>query len=228
MPLPKQFSKKELQQMKTLYENGMTARDIGKKFYCSDSTIRKYLIRGYVKLRGRGLPYPIQKKELKILYEKGFTASQIAENFKCHPDVIYKRLKNFNIPRFNGRLKPLSINVPSDPVILAYLAGIIDGEGTIEVFHDGNKSQTMRPHLTIANTHLGLLKYLVKTVGGGYSQNSTPSHCKQGYHWSLYRASDILALTTAILPYLIIKKEGAERVIQKCEELNQTRVYSIE
>jgi Mor family transcriptional regulator len=218
----------EIKKLQELYKNGATAVALAKKFKCSDVTIHNYLKRTGILLRGRWVKtYIIDKDELRSLYEKGWTAEQLAERYDCYSDVIFNRLKEFGIPRFNGRLKPVSIKIPSDPAVLAYIAGIIDGEGTIDIFHDGNKSQIMRPHMTVANTHIGMLKFLVKTIGGNYSKNSTPSHCKQCYHWSLYRASDILALTLAIQPYLIIKKEGAKRVIQKCKEFNRTRVYSI-
>lgn len=103
-------------------------------------------------------------------------------------------------------------------VHVAYLAGIIDGEGSIMLVRTGNAqidglytSWTIK--LQIANTNLELLKALQAEFGGIIKRTTGKvveenSNWKVGYRLEWYgkRASDICLL---VLDYLIIKREQA-------------------
>lgn len=109
----------------------------------------------------------------------------------------------------------------SEPEI-AYLAGIIDGEGCFYMGHvkQGRYGSGYQFHTTIKvdNTNRALIDYLNTTFGGtreySYWKNN-PKH-KPVYAW--YAAGMMLDyLCPRILPYLIIKKENCEVMIKMRE-----------
>jgi len=101
---------------------------------------------------------------------------------------------------------------------LAYIAGIVDGEGYIGVSTDGKKfkhgRQNLRLRVTVTSTDEWLCQHLRFSIGGGLvtlkpqSENQRPC-----WQWQLsYRqAGEFLKL---ILPYLHIKKPQAELAIK--------------
>lgn len=90
----------------------------------------------------------------------------------------------------------------------AYLAGIIDGEGTISVYSIGAQ-------LTIANTHLPLLVTIQEKLGCGSIQTlgMRGGRTSQAYKWGCY-ATGLRRILPKILPYLIIKKPHAELMLE--------------
>ena len=98
---------------------------------------------------------------------------------------------------------------------LAYLAGIIDGEGCITV-HSTNLG-IGGPYLLIGGTDKRLVIWLKNNFGGNYSEvnftNIKHKHHKTPYLWhsSLCNTTKILELT---LPYLIIKSAQAKLAIR--------------
>jgi hypothetical protein len=90
---------------------------------------------------------------------------------------------------------------------LAYIAGIIDGEGYI-------KLSSLTGKIGISNTHLGMLEWLKERLGGSICKKSKevkPNH-HQAYELQLskVRARGLLKL---IIPYLIVKKDTAIKFI---------------
>lgn len=69
------------------------------------------------------------------------------------------------------------------PESAAYIAGLIDGEGTITLSRP-HVNESRRLVVSIANTELQLLQFVLAEVGAGkitrkraYSQRHTPSYC---------------------------------------------------
>jgi hypothetical protein len=95
---------------------------------------------------------------------------------------------------------------------LAYLAGIVDGEGcfTIEI----NPPTTYRKgtlytcRLTITNTDKRLLDWLLDKVGGTVFARKIINGRKPCFSWRIY-ANGIDIIVPKIIPYLICKKEEA-------------------
>lgn len=100
---------------------------------------------------------------------------------------------------------------------LAYLAGIIDGEGcfTIEICPPTSyrKGTLFTCRLTITNTDERLLKWLSEKVGGKIFKRKLINGRKQCYSWRIY-ASVIDQIIPCVIPYLITKKDEA-KVIMK-------------
>ena len=100
---------------------------------------------------------------------------------------------------------------------LAYVAGIVDGEGCITIGADHRKRNPDRPcwrlRVCVANTNEWLMHYLKFAFGGGISVKQSGGRTRPCYEWTLHRgkAADFLVL---ILPYLKLKKPQAELAIK--------------
>ena len=104
----------------------------------------------------------------------------------------------------------------------AYIAGIIDGEGSImlQKFHS---NEYPSPCVSIASTTLELLKWIKLIVGKGTiinKKNYNPEKHQNCYTYTIkYNAA--LNLISDIYPYLIIsaKKKRAELLLNKYKDL---------
>lgn len=111
-----------------------------------------------------------------------------------------------------------SITIPSDKATLAYIAGIIDGEGCISVSKQSTRegkpreSTTHSPKIIISNTDARLFIWLRDVLGVCNVHPTSNSRMSDSYRecWSLYLAgSNCDRLLIAVLPYLVLKREQA-------------------
>jgi hypothetical protein len=95
---------------------------------------------------------------------------------------------------------------------LAYLAGIIDGEGSFALHYSKSRSR-MHVQLQIGNTDLRLMDWIRTKFGGSVTpERRTSSKWKLMFRW--VAQSDTLShLTRAVLPYLIVKRQQAELLL---------------
>jgi hypothetical protein len=100
----------------------------------------------------------------------------------------------------------------------AWMAAMIDGEGCIRLKKLSSCNIARSPsycvHLIITGTDRKLLDFLVSEFGGSIGKRSVKnSSHRQSWGWFLYgkRAIEILE---SVLPYLIIKKQQAEMMIE--------------
>lgn len=97
----------------------------------------------------------------------------------------------------------------------AYIAGIIDGEGTITLTRK-HKNDNRQLAITISNTEMPLLEFILETIEAGkitnkkiYNNNHTPS---MTFAISNRQALDLLSQIT---PYLkTYKKQRAELILK--------------
>ena len=99
---------------------------------------------------------------------------------------------------------------------ICYMAGFMDGEGTITANY--RKSERGFPSLhfraIIFNTNLNILERLKVTWGGRLSLFQAPRSIKHKKMYCLYwGGKDCLPVLEAIIPYLVIKKRQAEIVL---------------
>ena len=99
----------------------------------------------------------------------------------------------------------------------AYIAGIIDGEGSImlQKFHS---NQFPSPCVSIASTTLKLLEWIVNVTNVGVitpKKNYNPQKHKDCYSY-VVKYDDAINLIRDIYPYLVIesKKKRAELIIK--------------
>ncbi len=98
---------------------------------------------------------------------------------------------------------------------IAYLAGILDGEGHFSLmFYKAEKRYFAI--VGVANTSIKLMDWLKNNFGGTVYTKNQPSdkpHWKQRYEWRLYaKAIDIVI--PQVIPFLVIKREHAEIIMK--------------
>jgi hypothetical protein len=102
----------------------------------------------------------------------------------------------------------------------AYLAGFMDGEGSISIVKtygikrhvNGDKVKNIRFHLhmKIANTNRGVLDWICGKFGGQvYAKKECSSQWKPRFDWVLIGNKNMERVLLAILPYLHIKHRQA-------------------
>lgn len=107
-----------------------------------------------------------------------------------------------------------------EPTVAAYLAALIDGEGTIGIFKTMGQrslSPSYYVQVTVVNTNTTLMRWLVDEIGGSSeprkdSKSRDPRH-KQAHHWRVH-GLNVDALLEAIRPYLICKRKQADLALQ--------------
>lgn len=104
---------------------------------------------------------------------------------------------------------------------LAYLAGIIDGEGSIMLWKseiDPKRRGQFNLRINVTSTDKCLTDWLYENFGGHTYECNAPSrkakpNWKKQYIWSVDRPS-ILKFLKDIYPFLLIKKERCEIAIK--------------
>lgn len=105
--------------------------------------------------------------------------------------------------------------------VLAYLAGILDGEGYIAVNtykYEGRFG--FHPHLTVCSTTREMVDWLRKetTVGKvGIVRDATSTRAP-AYRWQVSSREELLWLIPQTVPYLVVKKLHAQLVWKFCKE----------
>jgi hypothetical protein len=93
---------------------------------------------------------------------------------------------------------------------LAYLAGIIDGEGTIGLYwHKARDSYRVK--IYVVNTCKNLIDWL-GSVFGGYVYERKHNQWKTRYEWHL--GEDSMDLLESLIPYLKVKKGQANVILE--------------
>ena len=117
------------------------------------------------------------------------------------------------------------------PTELAYMAGIIDGEGCIRIGTYLRKSTTgnylkTQAAIEISNTDIRMLRWVSERFGGHVRPKSHQNpKGKPAFTWQCggREGHDIL---TKILPYLVIKKDQAECFVSFVELRSSGKQWS--
>lgn len=117
---------------------------------------------------------------------------------------LTKLLRSYNeLRQFD--LKPATLTRPSSET-LAYTAALVDGEGSI-----GFRKKRY-PFVAIYNTDDRLIRWLLRNIGGRRSgvdkRGRKACHC-----WAISSINDVRLFCEMLLPYLVIKKKSAQKVI---------------
>jgi len=100
----------------------------------------------------------------------------------------------------------------------AYLAGIVDGEGTVTLMKH-HKNETPIPFVAVANNSLPLLKWIkTKAEGMIVSKRKSKPHHHDSFVWSV-RQDRALRFLNEIKKYLIIKRPQAELITGKYKQV---------
>jgi hypothetical protein len=107
------------------------------------------------------------------------------------------------VDRIFGPVKPLQIS----EVDKAYIAGMVDGDGSICLYRDPKKGYVISK-VSIVNNDLSVLEWIQSITKLGRIQQ--PTKHKATFSLTINRNSNQIAFLEAILPHLKVKKPHAE------------------
>jgi hypothetical protein len=157
--------------------------------------------------------------EAADLTRTGVSVAELARRKGVPPASLYRLLRRRSLGfSLGARWKP-NLNMPTDPATIGYLAGLIDGEGSIKGSHGDEPGKVKHWNITIGMTHEGIMRWL-HSLGGTFHINKRDmrTNRQQVYTWQVARTMDVLALLKATRPHLIVKAEIADRVIAELTE----------
>lgn len=109
------------------------------------------------------------------------------------------------------------IKVEIRELCLAYLAGILDGEGTMGVYKISKHLYDFR--FAVVNTNIELLEWIKVNFGGSITVHYKGDDIrKRSWKWKLSDKTDIYKLCKVILTFLIVKKDICKLVIEAYED----------
>lgn len=114
---------------------------------------------------------------------------------------------------------------PPDPILsltreeLAYIAGLIDGEGCIRIGHVGPKKRTLYLTLAVGMTHRGVIEWLRDKLSTGTIKVNNHTKIRENPRWRVQHLVRLHGkraqlLCQALLPFMIVKKPHAEIALQ--------------
>lgn len=127
----------------------------------------------------------------------------------------------------------ISKYIPKDYTVdqLAYLAGILDGEGCFVIGCYAFSKKTGVPHfhttIQVTSTDKILIEWLVNNFGGklsSYTEKQMANNCKRiPFRWTIF-SDRVKHLCECVMPYLVIKKEQAQVMIEMRNTFEKTRM----
>jgi hypothetical protein len=136
----------------------------------------------------------------------------------CRPcDTAYARERRAAMPKKPDRrlaFRPPTWTPPSSAAALAYLAGIIDGEGTICFQEKSNGTRQYR--VAVIMTSEETIRWLGQwggTVTALPMRRGSKSHWKPQWSWRVTSHSNVRLVLTAVMPYLVTKKQTAAEAL---------------
>ena len=105
----------------------------------------------------------------------------------------------------------------------AYIAGFFDGEGYVGITR-GGKSSKIRPSFSILNSNKDVIDFIGTKLGVSIKPFIRRGDGFKRRYWRINLSSivDILCILREIRPYLIVKAEISDLVMQYLEERYET------
>ena len=152
------------------------------------------------------------------LYRSGKTLNSVATEMNTDAgSVRYSLLKSGIALRTHG-VREMTVPI-LHPVDAAYLAGIVDGEGSIELHRSNNRKPWGR--VQIWNTSKPLIDWILKTIRTGTVtsriRHGKVNGTKPCYCLEIASRQNVYAVLKQILPYMKIKSPKAQELIDYYE-----------
>ena len=200
------------------YEGGQSSTALAATYHVPPNTVRHFLKRVCLVAmrpphRGRdAVLTPEVERTIVSAYLAGDSANGISQRLSFPYSHVVSVLKRQKV-HTHRRTRSPSFEIPTDIATLAYIAGLIDGEGSIRLV----KQRDRRPavYLQISNTDEQLMAWLTKIGGFVYWEKATTKNrrVKRCAAWRVAQAIDCYRLLVAILPFLIIKRAKAVKAV---------------
>ena len=191
------------------HEDGATPVELATEYGVSSPLIAHHL-RKHFGPRQRGKLSAKDRQDIVQRWKAGEVAAHLAKEFGVGFSAVSKLILK-ETGRSIGRVRRRNeVVIPDDPVVLSYLAAMIDAEGCIT---RNSKTQACTWQVVITNTSPELEAWLQQFGGNFYyvsrQRRDRQGRIKQCFEWKVTTAWNIYRLLTAVLPYLVIKKSRA-------------------
>ena len=156
-----------------------------------------------------------------VLLVKSFSVDTYTFCIK-HATVVYERIYMQKARKKYYRRSPEFQPKQHDPIKLAYLAGIIDGEGCLYIGQatSARNGKIIRHHrccLKVDSTDQILIDWLIDNFDGlnsAHTRWTSKKKYEREVHTWVVTGDKLLELCEQILPYLVIKKAHCENIIK--------------
>lgn len=163
------------------------------------------------------------KTDVVRRYQEGENIISIAESEGSSTKPVFNALKRSGVKYRHSLRKVQTLSLSSTEK--AYIAGIVDGEGTIELKEKPKTQRWSNMRVSVVNTNKDIIEYLCLKIPDGHfyttkrkfqytSFVSQPKNAKVCYKFQLAKKAGVYKLLKSIFPYLIIKKEKAKKVVE--------------
>lgn len=98
--------------------------------------------------------------------------------------------------------------------VLAYAAGLIDGEGCLGIYSYGRKGFTAT--VTVVMTNSEAISWLHEQFKGQIYSYTASSYDERLFKWIITKRADIAKLLPGLLTYLKVKRLNAEILLSFC------------
>ncbi|GAI87780.1 unnamed protein product [marine sediment metagenome] len=104
-----------------------------------------------------------------------------------------------------------------------YLAGLIDGDGTITMVWSNHN--ILYPRVAISVSDYRLCHIVREYIGIGHIY-STPTRGKDHYTWVVHTPQDVIAVLTELNAYFVLKKRRADLMLRFCQSRLNRRTHA--
>jgi hypothetical protein len=204
---------------------GESTGEIDRELGFSKGAVTKALKRKFGRT-GRAIKKPMTQQESDEALKRvlaGESPSAICRDYGfSHNGNMYKMLER----RYGYKPSDIRKRTVWAPTIkldhasntdLAYLAGIIDGEGSIMQIFRTRKHPVWAIKCNM--TDRPIIEWL-HSFGGTFHirPSRDPGRFKEQYEWDMHRQLDVQAMLTALLPYLRVKHDKAKAALKSFED----------
>lgn len=150
-----------------------------------------------------------------------FTSYQYAEDPERRRRLLAQSAEWSKKHRRHPRvLKHAMPDVKPDSVTCAYLAGLIEAEGSFTI-RPGNVRYA--PRISIYNNHLRLLEWVKEKIGGCLTEAERGDFRPPEHQLAFINHPHVKSVCELILPYMTLKRRQCEILIEACEVTPQIR-----
>jgi len=162
------------------------------------------------------VPYLVMKKERAVFLldwlKNGMPEKENAyEKMKVLNEKVEKKLVPFKCER----------SIDNDPLKWAYIAGLMDTDGSFLINkrfgHNGMKSPSYVTRVSYGEKDTRTPSFIKKTFTFGCINHKDNDKCVNGrFVWELVVKEEIIDFINRVLPYLMVKKQNAEILLNFC------------
>jgi DNA-binding CsgD family transcriptional regulator len=218
----KGWTKEQYLELLQLHSAGLPVTQIAAKLGKTRSTVHHKLLRQGI-IRSAAVCDAQTEATVAQKLKEGASYQAISKGLGVSVDLIRDIRRRYGIDSCTVRT--------FSATEAAYLAGIVDGEGTILLSARGRK-QLPRVCVCVANTNFDLIRYMGAIIGcGAVSQHTRRHHKNSGNRRDQMRWTGdgrcAIRVLQQILPYMICKPRQAKIVIEFYEKYATNHPYEL-